>query len=494
MVTTVDDSTPCEGLETVDVTISNAGNFNVLDGIGLLSITDNDPSLSIGDIVVNENDGNAVFTITPSSVCPGRSMEVDWATVDDSALAPQDYAASSGTATIAAGAPNTTVQVPLNDDTDGESTETFRVNLSNPIDAVIGDSQAVATINDDDTPPNITINDLSLTEGGTATFTVSFDRAAGEDITIDYNTGDGTANAGTDYTSASGTLTFTAGVISQNVVISVLDDGIEEGVETFNLILSNPSFGVLTDGIGEATLTDDDRPLISINDASANEGGVMTFTVSLNKTSAFNVSFEASTADASATAGTDYTPLVSSPVTILAGNTTTSVTVTTINDNIDELTNAETFSLTLGNIVNATASDPIGVGTVVDQDTVQVSVNDVSVVEGGAATLTLSLDKTSEQDVTVDWSTANNSAVSPGDFDVSSGTATVTAGSLSTTININTVDDSIFETTETFNVNLSNPTNASILDAQGQVSITNNDAAPVLAINDVTVTEQVARA
>ena len=88
-------------------------------------------------------------------------------------------------------------------------------------------------------------------------FVVTLSRAASGTLTVDYATSDGTATAGTDYTAASGTLTFTAGDRSKTISVAVLDDSHDEGEETLTLRLSNPSGGRLTDG--EATGTIENR-------------------------------------------------------------------------------------------------------------------------------------------------------------------------------------------------------------------------------------------
>ena len=71
---------------------------------------------------------------------------------------------------------------------------------------------------------------------------------------MDYATSDGTAVAGSDYTAASGTLTFNAGDTSQTVQVTVLTDSEEEGQETLTLTLSSPSQASLDDATGAGTI------------------------------------------------------------------------------------------------------------------------------------------------------------------------------------------------------------------------------------------------
>ena len=95
--------------------------------------------------------------------------------------------------------------------------------------------------------------------GATVDFTVTLNRAASGTVTVDYATADGTATAGEDYTAASGTLTFAAGVLTQTVAVALLDDAIDEGRETFTLTLSNPTGAVIADGDATGTIINTDH-------------------------------------------------------------------------------------------------------------------------------------------------------------------------------------------------------------------------------------------
>ena len=109
-------------------------------------------------------------------------------------------------------------------------------------------------------PVGISVADASANENtdSTVDFTVSLSRSSANTITVNYATQDGSATAGQDYTSKSGTLTFTAGETSKTVSVSVLSDSIDEGNETFKLKLSSPSGAVLTDGEATGTIENSD--------------------------------------------------------------------------------------------------------------------------------------------------------------------------------------------------------------------------------------------
>ena len=110
-------------------------------------------------------------------------------------------------------------------------------------------------------PPLLSVADAEADEGDGAVieFVVTLNRAASDTVTVDYATADGTATAGEDYTAASGTLTFVAGVLSQTVAVTLLDDAIDEGRETFTLTLSNPTGAQIADGEATGTIVNTDH-------------------------------------------------------------------------------------------------------------------------------------------------------------------------------------------------------------------------------------------
>ena len=110
-------------------------------------------------------------------------------------------------------------------------------------------------------PPGLSVADATAEEasGATVDFVVSMSRASTSTVTVDYATKDGTATAGADYTATSGTLTFAPGEEEKTVSVPVINDGLDEGSETFTFTLSNPSGGAyLVDATATGTITNDD--------------------------------------------------------------------------------------------------------------------------------------------------------------------------------------------------------------------------------------------
>ncbi|MEI7684911.1 MAG: cellulose binding domain-containing protein [Planctomycetota bacterium] len=108
--------------------------------------------------------------------------------------------------------------------------------------------------------PTLSVADLRVGEGGTAAFTVSLSKPATEIVTVKYATVAGTATAGSDFGAASGTLTFAVGESSKTVAVSVPQDSLYEGDETFRFVLSSPTKASLARAEGVATIADDDSP------------------------------------------------------------------------------------------------------------------------------------------------------------------------------------------------------------------------------------------
>jgi hypothetical protein len=335
------------------------------------------PSLSISDVTVTEgNTGtvNAVFTVTLSASWD-QTITVLYATADNTATtADNDYLATSGTLTFDPGVTSQTVTVVVNGDRRPESDESFFVNLDSATVAPIADAQAVGTILNDE--PNITIADVSGTEGNSGTtnfvFTVNLSAAYDQTVTVHYSTADGTATtAGSDYVAASGTLTFDPGVTSQTVTVVVKGDRLGESDETFFVNLdSASSYASIADAQGVGTIFDDE-PHISINDVSGNEGKagatLFRFTVSLSVAYDQMVTVNYSTADGTATtADKDYRQS-SGRLVFRPGSTSQSIAVLVRGDR--KVEPDETFFVNLsGASSNALIVDSQGVGTIVNDD------------------------------------------------------------------------------------------------------------------------------
>jgi hypothetical protein len=223
------------------------------------------PELRIVDSSVAEgNSGttNITFTVTLTHAAT-VPVTVQYATANGTATSGSDYQAAAGTLVISAGQTTGTITVPVYGDATPEGDETIYVNLSSADGATITDGQGVGTIvNDDVALPNLTIGDVSKKEGKSGTtafsFVVTLSAPSSEPVTVQYATADGTATAGTDYVSKTGTVTFLPGETNKQITISVKGDKTQEPDETFFVNLSNATGGTIEDGQGLGTILNDD--------------------------------------------------------------------------------------------------------------------------------------------------------------------------------------------------------------------------------------------
>ncbi|MEC4983930.1 MAG: Calx-beta domain-containing protein, partial [Oscillatoria sp. PMC 1076.18] len=475
--------------ETFSIQLDNPSNATITDDTATAAIADDDeqPNLSIDDLTVNEDDGNVLFTVsldTPS----GKDISVDFTTVNGSA-GNGDFTPTSGTVVIPAGQTSVNIPVTILNDSLDEPDETFTIELSDPSNANIADDTATGTILDDDGQPNLTIDNISVNEDdGVAVFTVSSDAASGQEITVDFTTVTGTATEA-DFTENSGTVTIAPGETSTTITIEITDDNLDEADETFTVALTAPSNANIVDDTGTATILDDDgKPNLVIDDAIVNEDdGVVVFTINLDAPSGQEISLDFNTVEGTAT-NNDFTPTTGT-LTIPAGQTTATITVPIVDDNLDEPD--ESFSIQLTNPNNVNLSDDTATATIDDNDGLpEISIDDVTVSEGDVeAVFTVSLTGETSQDVIVDFTTNDESAIASSDYTSTSGSVTITAGETSATITVPILDDLIDEPGETFTVDLSNPINAEIVDNQGVGTITDNDLPVEISIDDITVNE-----
>jgi hypothetical protein len=266
-VTTVADVID-EDDETFSLVLAAPVGATIEDGVGIGTIVDNDTAgLSVQDLSVTEGHAGAVaatFTVslsTPSA----HDVSVSYATVpvSASATAGTDYVPASGSLTFPAGstAPHTVTVDVLGDVVD-EPNEAFSLQLSNAVQATITRGLARATIVDDDDPPSVVISDVALTEGQSGTkafvFTLTLSGPSAFTTRVRYETADGSAVAGSDYSTRSGEVVFAAGVTTRTVSVPVIGDTVAEPDETFFVNLHTPVNLTIADVQAVGTILNED--------------------------------------------------------------------------------------------------------------------------------------------------------------------------------------------------------------------------------------------
>jgi hypothetical protein len=253
--------------ETFFATLSAPVNALIANAQGTATITDNDaaPSIRISDVTVTEGDTGSVdaVLIVTLSAPSTFTVGVNWATGASTGTPNVDFTPVSGVLSFAPGTTSQQITVPILGDLINEVNETVNVDLTQPVNATIADSRGVITIAENDPLPDVTIDDISVTEGNsgtkTANFTISLSRASSRQVRVNYATADGTATAGTDYTARSGNVTFAAGVTTMTLAITVRGDTTLEPDETVLLNLSAPVNAVIARATGTLTILNDDQ-------------------------------------------------------------------------------------------------------------------------------------------------------------------------------------------------------------------------------------------
>jgi hypothetical protein len=401
-----------------------------------------------------------------------------------------DYSAATGSLTWANGeAGSKTFTVSILDDGAYETDETVNLSLSNPTGgAVLGSpATAVLTIVDNDPAPVFQFSAATYSfneNAGTVTITATRTGASAVNQTVQYATSNGTAAAGTDYTAASGTLTFGAGETSRTFTVVLLDDSVYEVNETLNLTLSNPTGGAVLGSPATAVLTivdNDPIPSFAFSTASysLNESaGTVTITVTRIGASAVSHTVQYATADGTAIARTDY-GAASGALTFGPGETSRTFTVTLLDDNVYEA--GETLHLVLSNpSAAATLGSPsAAVLTIVDDDPVpqfRFSAAGYTAHENGGSVV-IAVERLGASAITqaVQYATGNGTAVAGGDFTAASGRLTFGPGETSKTFVVPVVNDQFVKLDRWFVVGLSDPDGGAVLGTPTLVGVAIQD-------------------
>lgn len=482
-------------------------------------------SLSSATYTVGEGDGNATVTVNRTGGSDGV-VTVTVNTSDGTATggascgAGIDYVSASNPTNVLmfnAGETSKTFSVAICDDASVESAEAFDVTLSTPTGgATLGSpSTASVTINDNDVAaPTISVNSPSFAETDSANFnfnfTVTLSAPASQNVTIDFQTSDGTATSvfadpARDYVTTSGQLTFLPGETTKTIQVPVFGDTIPEADETFFVTLSNPINTVISNGTGTGTILNDDTyPTVQFSSATystseplADEqsgtatGVTITVNRSGNATGTSSVSYATSdgtaTGGATCGAGVDYIT-TSGTLNFAANETAKTFFVQTCFDNVFE--GDETVNLTLSNPVLATLGTPsTAILTIVENDpaptaNVQFSAATYETDEGDdTVTITVTRTGVTTGESSVNYATSNGTAnggscQSVGfDYQTTSGTLNFAAGETSKTFSFEICSDTQSENPpETVNLTLSNPSGAT-LGSPGAATVRIIDAA-----------------
>ena len=425
-------------------------------------------------------------------------VTVDYETVNQTAFAPTDFEATSGTLTFQPGETVKTVSVPIvNDTVDDESDEVFNLSLSNAVGATISLATGVATIVNN-TTVTVSINDVTVTEGDdqTADFVISLNRASNSTLQViaytqdDYDAVGGTSfNAGIDYKSKQETLVFGPGDTEKIFSVEIHDDGIEDSGERFAVLIIVGPGATATRDHGICTILNDEVLTAAFHNVPQNHDGSTAFTFDAEfsndvaigyadmRDHAFTVTKGEVTRAQRNDGESDSWKITVEPegndaVTVtLPGNRACASTgaICSKEDNPVQLSNSP--SATIARPAEVVATTPTisiagGSGTEGDDDDID---------------FTVTLDEAATDTVTVDYATSDGTADAGDDYTAKSGTLTFSAGQTSKTISVSIEDDIENESDETFTVTLSNASGADLGTSTATGTIRNRNVEPLTA-------------
>ena len=501
-----------EGEESFTVSLSGLSGNAVPVGLGspaTVTITDDDAdnvTVTLGAASVSEDLTSVTVTATLNVAVQG-GFTVLASTSDGDAAAPGDYTALTGTLLTFAGEAGEEQMFPvtIEDDDVAEGEESFTVSLSglsgNAVSVGLG-SPATVTITDDDADNvTVTLGAASVSEDLTSvTVTATLNVAVQGGFTVLASTSDGDAAAPGDYTALTGTLLTFAGEAGEEQMfpVTIEDDDVAEGEESFTVSLSGLSGNAVPVGLGSpatVTITDDDADNVTVTLGAASVSEDLT---SVTVTATLNVAVQggftvlASTSDGDAAAPGDYTALTGTLLTFAGEAGEEQMFPVTIEDD-DVAEGEESFTVSLSGLSGNAV--PVGLGSPAtvtitddDADNVTVTLGAASVSEDlTSVTVTATLNVAVQGGFTVLASTSDGDAAAPGDYTALTGTLLTFAGEAGEEqmFPVTIEDDDVAEGEESFTVSLSGLSGNAVpvgLGSPATVTITDDDA------DNVTVT------
>lgn len=309
------------------------------------------------------------------------------------------------------------------------------------------------------------------------------------EVSVDYATVDGTATAGLKYMATHGTLVFAAGETNQTIVVPILNEGLVDGDQTFQVILSNPTNAVLGARTTQTVSIFNVDVGLQFQFANYNAAngwplaeGVGTVLIGVVRGDDANlpVTVDFATSDGTALSGRDYVGLTNT-LSFEAQERLKFVPITLLNDSLKEEA-TQTFKATLSNPIRvslgATKTTTV---TILDNDQgFQFETNRYDVAEDAGAALVGVLRGTDDinSTVTVDLTSTDNSALNGQDYVGLTNNVTFAPGEWRKVVPTPILNDGIKESLESFKLTLSNPTGSAVLGSPATASVYIRDNDP----------------
>ena len=463
---------------SLSVTASDTGTGTINNDDGTV-VTVNNANASEGD--------DMTFTVTLGEAVQG-GLTVTPSFTDVTAVEGTDYDENTAALSFSGTKGETkTFTVSTTEDAVLEADETFTVGLSVSNSSVTATDTGTGTINDDD-GATVTVNDASASEGNSMTFTVTLDKAVQGGLTVTPSYANGSAGS-SDYTENTTALTFTGTANeTKTFTVSTTEDAILEGAETFTVGLSVSNSSVTSSDTGTGTINDDDSSAVTVNDASADEGDGMTFTVTLGRAVQGGLTVTPSYTNGTA-ASTDYTQNTAALTFTGTANETRTFTVSTTEDAV--LEGDETFTVALSVSNSGVTSTDTGTGTIIDDDGAAVTVNDASADEGDGMTFMVTLGEAVQGGLIVTPGFTDGTAVEGTDYTENTAALSFSGTKGETrTFTVSTTEDDVFEGSETFTVGLSvSGTSLGVAASDTGTGTISDDDGAVVTVNNASAAE-----
>ena len=456
------------------------------------------PTVSVSGVTIDEKVGAATFVLSLSQPSE-TNVAVNFATADGTATAGADYIASSGTVGFAPGQTTRSITVPIVDDSAAEPDEFFSLVLSTPSGLVIGNASAEARIVANDganaSTPIITIEPVVANEvTGWVDVVVRLSAPSAQQVSVNYSDSTEVSAYRNDYIdSRSGTLVFAPGETAKTIRYGLIDDGDDEGPTYFMVDLASATNAVIGTPSAPVVIAANDGTSVNLPSASVQDivvdekSGTARFVLTLDVPSTEVLYFNYATAAGTATAGNDFVAR-SGVVSLLPGETTATIFVGIVDDTAAEAD--ETFTLSLSAPVGAGLAKGIATARIVANDganvsTPQITCESVEAFEDvGYIDVVFRLNAPSAQQVSFALSDTYTGQIWQDYSYSNNGTVVFAPGETVKVIRYALVDDNTAEPTETFRINLANPSNATLANTQATVTIIDRDGGPTGSITD----------